>query len=82
MKIILFFSVLFLIQASLVAQKSFFPPQTPVHAVTDTLHGVLITDDYRWLENKADPAVINWTRASTITVMHTSKLPEKARWPS
>ncbi|MEI6059702.1 MAG: prolyl oligopeptidase family serine peptidase [Bacteroidota bacterium] len=63
MKNFLFFMLLILAQVSLQAQKPFFPPKTPVQAVTDTLHGLLITDDYRWLENKADPAVINWTRA-------------------
>ncbi len=63
MKSTILFAVLFLAQVSLMAQKTFFPPSTPVKAVTDTMHGVLITDDYRWLENKADPATINWTRA-------------------
>ena len=28
----------------------------------DTLHGMLITDDYRWLEDKTDPEVIEWTK--------------------
>jgi len=55
----LFFSAHF----SMFAQNTFFPPKTPVHAVTDTMHGVLITDEYRWLEDKADPATISWTRA-------------------
>jgi len=63
MKSVSVFSVLCLSQMPLLAQKNFFPPQTPIQSVTDTMHGVMITDDYRWLENKADPAVINWTRA-------------------
>lgn len=63
MKSNLFLALFVLASASLFAQKSFFPPSTPVKAVTDTMHGVLITDDYRWLENKSDPATINWTRA-------------------
>jgi prolyl oligopeptidase len=29
----------------------------------DTLHGMLLTDDYRWLEDKTDPDVIAWTKA-------------------
>jgi prolyl oligopeptidase len=37
-------------------------PQTPVRTVVDTLHGTLVSDDYRWLENGADPEVIEWTR--------------------
>jgi prolyl oligopeptidase len=36
------------------------PPPTPVRAVTDTLHGVPVTDSYRWLENAQDPAVEAW----------------------
>ncbi|MFZ4549635.1 MAG: prolyl oligopeptidase family serine peptidase, partial [Bacteroidales bacterium] len=63
MKPILLIASLTLMQFSTMAQGTFFPPKTPVKAVTDTMHGVLITDEYRWLENKADPAVINWTRA-------------------
>ena len=63
MKPLLLIAGLTLMQLSTMAQGTFFPPQTPVKAVTDTMHGVLITDEYRWLENKADPAVINWTRA-------------------
>ena len=63
MKSVLFFVAVLLVQNSLFAQNNFFPPKTPVKAVTDTMHGVLITDDYRWLENKSDPAVISWTRA-------------------
>ncbi|HNW55289.1 MAG TPA: hypothetical protein PKN21_13525, partial [Bacteroidales bacterium] len=63
MKKTLLLAFLFAFQLSLVAQQNFFPPKTPVHAVTDTMHGVLITDEYRWLENKNDPATISWTRA-------------------
>ena len=63
MKTTLFLAVVFGVPATLAAQINFFPPKTPVHAVTDTMHGVLITDEYRWLENKADPATISWTRA-------------------
>jgi prolyl oligopeptidase len=55
--------MLSLLPVLLPAQKIFFPPSTPAFPVTDTLHGTLITDEYRWLENKTDPAVINWTRA-------------------
>ena len=36
-------------------------PETPRHPVIDTYHGAAITDDYRWLENAEDPAVIAWT---------------------
>ena len=52
-----------LLPFSLLAQQMFFPPSTPKRPVVDTLHGVLITDNYRWLEDKTDPEVINWTKA-------------------
>jgi len=63
MKATLFVAVFFSAQCTMLAQNSFFPPKTPVHPVTDTMHGVLITDEYRWLENKTDSATISWTRA-------------------
>ena len=31
--------------------------------VTDTYHGVTVTDPYRWLENANDPAVQSWSAA-------------------
>jgi prolyl oligopeptidase len=31
--------------------------------VTDTLHGMLLQDNFRWLEDKTDPKVIEWTKA-------------------
>jgi prolyl oligopeptidase len=63
MKTCILLTITLLIQGSLMAQKTFFPPKTPAQPVTDTLHGVLITDEYRWLENRADPATISWTHA-------------------
>lgn len=46
-----------------VAQIKFIPPATEKKPVIDTLHGSYITDNYRWLENKNDPKVIEWTKA-------------------
>jgi prolyl oligopeptidase len=37
-------------------------PSTPKKPVGDTYHGVEVHDDYRWLENSADPAVPAWGR--------------------
>ena len=45
------------------AQIKFIPPPTPAIPVIDTLHGVILTDDYRWLEDKTDGKVIEWTKA-------------------
>ena len=39
------------------------PPPTPVHPVTDTLHGVAITDPYRWLEDQNSPETRAWLDA-------------------
>jgi hypothetical protein len=36
---------------------------TPKMPVTNMYHGVVVVDEYQWLENAADPAVENWTRA-------------------
>ena len=45
------------------AQVSFSPPPTEKKPVVDTLHGFLLTDNYRWLEDKSDPKVVEWTKA-------------------
>ncbi|MEI7897920.1 MAG: prolyl oligopeptidase family serine peptidase [bacterium] len=45
------------------AQVSFNPPSTAKIPVVDTLHGFLLTDNYRWLEDKTDPKVVEWTKA-------------------
>ncbi len=39
------------------------PPATPKIPVTDTYHGVKVVDDYRWLENGANPRVEAWSEA-------------------
>ena len=58
------------------AQTAFFPPVTPKIPVVDTLHGMLLTDNYRWLEDKTDPAVIAWTKAqheATVAFMNSTQ---------
>lgn len=39
------------------------PPKTPTVDVTDTYHGVVVKDPYRWLENGDDPKVQAWSDA-------------------
>lgn len=46
-----------------IGQAPFFPPRTPAKAVVERLHGVTLTDRYRWLEDAKDPAVDAWSRA-------------------
>jgi prolyl oligopeptidase len=51
-----------LVGTALLAQ----PPAAPKRPVTDTYHGVTVTDDYRWLENASDPAVKAWSDAENL----------------
>ena len=39
------------------------PPATARRPVSDSYHGVTVTEDYRWLEDGADPGVQAWSRA-------------------
>jgi protease II len=43
------------------ATTSAAPPETRVETVSDTYHGVAVTDDYRWLESWDDAVVQDWT---------------------
>lgn len=41
------------------------PPQSEVAAVTDMLHGISVTDPYRWLEAPDSPRTRNWIQAQS-----------------
>lgn len=41
------------------------PPYSPVEAVTEVLHGVPVTDPYRWLEDQDSPRTREWLSAQT-----------------
>jgi len=58
MKRILIVMVIVCCLSNLSAQLKY--PETPKIAVQDTLHGVVITDNYRWLEDSDDPDVLAW----------------------
>ncbi len=45
-------------------------PATPKKPVADTYHGVVVTDDYRWLEDGAAPAVTAWWKAEDAYARH------------
>ncbi len=63
MRNFLFFIPAQIIFITAAAQSKFSPPKAPAIPVVDTLHGVMLTDYYRWLENKEDAKVIEWTKA-------------------
>ena len=63
-----------------IGQTTFTPPSTAARPVTDTLHGMRLTDNYRWLEDKNNEEVKNWTRAQhdyTLKYMNETQKPIK-----
>ena len=54
---------LFLIAAPLLSAA---PPGTAKKPVTDTYHGVAVSDPYRWLEDGTDKAVQKWSDAQNV----------------
>jgi len=57
--------ICFVLQAgfAFAAQEHKAPPTTRVDNVTETLHGVTITDPYRWLEDQNSPETRAWINA-------------------
>lgn len=41
------------------------PPATAVESVTEILHGIEVTDPYRWLEDQNSPRTRSWLEAQT-----------------
>jgi len=52
-----------LASVAVAADTAFFAPATPERPVTESLHGVTLTDRYRWLEDGKNAEVQSWTRA-------------------
>lgn len=56
--------LILLLAEGLLAQWQY--PESKVETIIDELHGVRISDDYRWLENGSDPATVEWVRQQTV----------------
>src|ERR1700756_1734473 len=42
------------------------PPHAPVEPITEILHGVPVTDPYRWLEDQNSPRTRQWLAAQNL----------------
>jgi prolyl oligopeptidase len=62
------------------AQAVQAPPPTPVEPVTEILHGVEITDPYRWLEDQNSSRTTKWLEEQdTYTRAYFDAIPERGR---
>jgi len=62
------------------ASDRLLPPETRVEVVIDTLHGHLIEDPYRWLEDQNSPATREWIDAQNrYTDSILDSLPQRER---
>jgi prolyl oligopeptidase len=56
-------------------------PKTPKSEVTDRYHGIPVMDDYRWLEDPADPEVRHWTEEQNrLTRAYLDALPRREEY--
>ena len=56
------------------------PPFTPVDAVTEVLHGVRVTDPYRWLEDQDSPRTREWLDAQYMYARsYLDRIPDRDR---
>src|SRR5262245_41588894 len=63
-----------------VAVMSAQAPKTKVEAVTETLHGVSVTDPYRWLESQDSPDTRAWIDSQMkFTQSMLAKVPQRDR---
>jgi prolyl oligopeptidase len=57
------------------------PPATEARPVTETMHGVAITDPYRWLEDQQSPETRAWIeKENAYTDSVINQLPQKERF--
>jgi prolyl oligopeptidase len=60
------------------AQAVQAPPRTPVEPVTEILHGIEITDPYRWLEDQNSPRTRKWLEEqAAYTCEYFASVPER-----
>jgi prolyl oligopeptidase len=60
------------------AQAVQAPPRTPVEPVTEILHGIEITDPYRWLEDQNSPQTRKWLEdQSAYTRAYFAAIPDR-----
>ena len=55
------FLLMLILCAGTAGAQTYKYPEAPKKPVTDTYHGIQVTDDYRWLEDDRDPAVKAWS---------------------
>jgi prolyl oligopeptidase len=56
------------------------PPPTPIEPVTEVLHGIEITDSYRWLEDQNSPRTRKWLEEQTAyTRAYFDAIPDRER---
>jgi prolyl oligopeptidase len=80
MKKILITLTIVQISITAMSQVKFNPPATKLIPVSDTLHGNVIVDNYRWLEDKENEQVKDWTKAQheyTLSYMNQTQQPIK-----
>jgi prolyl oligopeptidase len=66
--------------ASVTAPAASPPPPTDRRPVVDEYSGTKVTDDYRWLENGKDPAVVRWSEAQNAYARaHLDTIPARTR---
>ena len=62
------------------AQAVQAPPPTPVEPVTEILHGIEISDPYRWLEEQNSPRTRRWLdEQAAYTRAYLDAIPERAQ---
>lgn len=70
---VLLFIVLMTVQSLLSQTSKMTPPVAPRHPKTTVLHGETLVDEYAWLREKQDPAVVEYLNAENAYTEHIMK---------